>query len=102
MNQVILNQLKIEKANLIKDGVTILGVFGSFARGEETKDSDLDLLFEESTAFKLQYKGLKRVDRLEFIKKDLELKLNRKVDLVNKNTLGEIGKKYILKTVVNV
>ncbi|MDX1957857.1 MAG: nucleotidyltransferase domain-containing protein [Leptospiraceae bacterium] len=97
-----MNQLKLEKEKFEKEGLVIVGVFGSFARGDERADSDLDLLFEDSIIFKESYKGLKRVYRLEGIKKELEHILNRKVDLVNKNTLGEIAKKYILKKVVNV
>ena len=56
-------------------------IFGSFARGEEHKDSDVDLLilFDHSTPIGLFYYA--RMHR------ELEERLGRKVDLVEEGTL---------------
>ena len=37
MNAVLLDKLKEKKRLLLKDGFEIIGVFGSYARGNETK-----------------------------------------------------------------
>ena len=59
--------------------VKSLKVFGSFARGEESEASDIDLLVELSEA----------ADLLDFIPlaEFLERKLGRKVDLVTERAL---------------
>lgn len=56
-------------------------LFGSFARGEEHKDSDVDLLilFDHSTPI-----GLFSYARVH---RELEERLGRKVDLVEEGTL---------------
>lgn len=56
-------------------------LFGSFARGEENKDSDVDLLilFDHSTPI-----GLFSYARMH---RELEERLGRKVDLVEEGTL---------------
>lgn len=95
----IVRQLKIE---FEKKGILIDGVFGSFVRGQETSKSDLDLLFTEMPEFREKYKGLSRLYQLNLIKADIEKRIGRKVDLVNKNALGSIAKKYILPEVIYV
>lgn len=61
-----------------KYGIAYLGLFGSMARGEDTAESDVDLLvrFEDQTNI-----GLFELDRLQ---RDLEIRFGRKVDLVTK------------------
>ena len=71
-----------------------LGVFGSYVRGSQTRDSDLDLLVEFTQEPSL----------LEFI--DLEGRLSAllgvKVDLVMKDTLKPMIGRQILKEVVGL
>jgi predicted nucleotidyltransferase len=86
MNQVIKNKLNeffpaypIEKA----------GVFGSYARGEETPESDVDVLvrFKDKTGLTLMdYAG---------IMLDLEDVLNKKVDLVEEGTLYKFAQESV-------
>lgn len=54
--------------------VTKAGIFGSYARGEHKKGSDVDILIEMNDG-----KGLMSIISLKFM---LEKKLKRKVDLV--------------------
>lgn len=54
--------------------VNKIGLFGSFVRGEETADSDIDILVDVDPSI-----GWFFVDLKEF----LEVKLGRKVDLVS-------------------
>jgi predicted nucleotidyltransferase len=70
--------------------VKTIGVFGSYIRGEEREDSDLDILveFEEDAELSL----------LDFIGLEnyLSEELGVKVDLVEKNTLKpRIGKRIL-------
>jgi predicted nucleotidyltransferase/DNA-binding XRE family transcriptional regulator len=55
-------------------GVTIRGVFGSVARGQDSNDSDIDLLVDLPPEM-----GLVRLGRLQ---RDLEALLSARVDLV--------------------
>ena len=69
----LLRILKEQKANLkAAYGVTDIGVFGSLARGEETPDSDIDIMV------KMQPDLIKRA----CLKEELESILGKKVDVV--------------------
>ncbi len=77
--------------NEIKEfGVRKFGIFGSVVRGEETKESDLDILVQlEKETFR-SYMGLK------FFLEDL---FNRKVDLVLNTAIKESLREKILQEV---
>jgi predicted nucleotidyltransferase len=95
MNQDIISTLQIEKTNLYdKYKVTRLGVFGSFARGEETPDSDIDILVEFS-----EIPGM-----IDFLKTEeyLETVLNRKIDLVRENAIRPELKSVIMSEVIMI
>ncbi|MEX2403490.1 MAG: nucleotidyltransferase family protein [Balneolales bacterium] len=64
-----------------------IGVFGSFARGEQTDASDIDILIELQEPLGWGFFDLK-----EF----LESQLNRHVDLVTRNALKKQLKEKIL------
>lgn len=67
-----------------------IAVFGSYARGEETKESDIDLMVELKVNMGL----------FEFaeLREDLAEKLKMKVDLLTFNTVkNPLRKKYIEK-----
>jgi predicted nucleotidyltransferase len=74
--------------------INYLGIFGSYVRGEQKEDSDLDILVEFS----------KTPDLFEFIglKQDLSDILGVKVDLVMKNALKPRIGERILEEVVQV
>ena len=70
-----------------------LGVFGSFARGEQTATSDLDILVEFDGPI-----GLFGVVGLQL---DLSEHLGRKVDLVTRGSLsGRIGERILAEMVL--
>jgi hypothetical protein len=75
-------------------GIKELGIFGSYVRGEERKDSDLDLLAE--------FEDGARIGLLEFIQVENYLTdlLGVKVDLVEKSALKPRIGQLILKEVV--
>jgi uncharacterized protein len=82
-----------EKLIRQKFGVRRIGIFGSFARGEEREDSDLDVLvvFEE---------GQKTFDNYMDLKFYLEDLFGREVDLVTERALKPQLKDIIMKEVV--
>jgi hypothetical protein len=79
-------------AILRRRGVARAGVFGSFARGEQRPDSDLDLLVEfERPSSLLDMAGLKL---------DLEEFLGRRVDVVTHNGLGSRIRENVMRDLV--
>jgi hypothetical protein len=76
-----------------------LGVFGSYARGDENEKSDIDILFEMTDSFYRKYPGWDVFPVIDEIEKEFSRTLKREVDLANKNALNDIGKKYILPEV---
>jgi len=74
-------------------GVATIGLFGSFVRGEERPDSDVDIL----VTFK---RGQETFDHYMDCKFYLEDLFKRKVDLVMKGSIKKRLKPYILGEVV--
>lgn len=72
-----------------RQGVTKAAVFGSFAKGNIKRTSDIDILVK----FK-KSKSLLDLVRLKF---KLEKKLGRKVDLLTYNSIHPLLRKIILK-----
>ncbi|MBI4812716.1 nucleotidyltransferase family protein [Candidatus Falkowbacteria bacterium] len=79
---------------LKKNGVVKASVFGSFARGEEKKDSDIDMLVEfEKPKGLFFFVGLKRT---------LEKSVGKKVDLLTYNSIHPLLKDYIYKDEIKI
>ena len=68
--------------------IKAMALFGSYSRGEETKDSDIDVMVE-----------LSRPDARAFINLNHELEeiIKKKIDLVSKNGMKERYMKSIEK-----
>ena len=62
-------------------------LFGSYARGEETEDSDVDLLVKFDRSLPIGLFAYIRMHR------ELEVKLGRKVDLIEEGTLRPAAQK---------
>lgn len=80
-------QINIIKSITQKVKPTLVGVFGSYARGEQNEKSDLDILIDFET----------KVDLLELIGLEQELSemLGVRVDLVTRRSLNSSLKSYI-------
>jgi predicted nucleotidyltransferase len=80
----ILNKLKELKPIYQNEGLEILGIFGSYAKDENTKYSDIDI------AYKLDYEkfskkyigGFSKLLRINEIKEELQNILKNDVDVV--------------------
>ncbi|MBU0459976.1 MAG: nucleotidyltransferase domain-containing protein [Nanoarchaeota archaeon] len=79
---------------LKKYGVVRAGIFGSYARGEQKKKSDLDILVEIK-------KNLSLLDVVG-LQLDLQKKLKKKVDLVEYKMVKPLIKKEILQEEVKI
>lgn len=102
MQTNVLEDVKELKAKYEPEGFIILGVFGSYARGDFRDDSDLDILYELDGKFLDAYGGFDACARLADIREELIEFFGRVVDIADRSALDEIGKKYILSEVVYV
>ncbi|HPC99135.1 MAG TPA: nucleotidyltransferase family protein [Bacteroidales bacterium] len=67
-----------------------IGIFGSFARGEQKKESDIDIL--------VKFRNTISLLELARIQRELSQMLGREIDIVTENSLkNENLKKYIYK-----
>jgi predicted nucleotidyltransferase len=98
----IFEKIKSLKNSFKNDGFIIDGIFGSYARGENTKDSDVDILYHLDEVFFKKYNGFIGFKKLDEIKKQISKSLDKKIDLAPKNNLSKTAKKYILSEVVYV
>ncbi|GAA4317387.1 nucleotidyltransferase family protein [Compostibacter hankyongensis] len=90
--EIILNTLHRQRKELEKYGVQRIGLFGSFVRGDDTQESDIDLLVD----FNKQQKNLRN---LVYLGDFLEGLFDRKVDLVTPQGLSKYIGPHILKEV---
>lgn len=88
----ILTVLQQNRDAIRSYGVRRLGLFGSYARGEATKTSDLDFVVEFET---------KSFDAYMNLKEFLERLFARRVDLVLSETIKPRLRPSILKEVVH-
>ncbi len=86
---------KIAVPVLRRNNVVRAGIFGSYARGEAKKGSDIDILIEIKA---------KKFSLLDLVGLELELKekLKRKVDLVEYSTIHPLLKERILREEVPI
>ncbi|RUM45905.1 MAG: hypothetical protein DSY46_01470 [Hydrogenimonas sp.] len=67
-----------------KDGIEIIGLFGSVARGDDDIGSDIDIAYKINydKFFSIYKDGFSQILRLEEIKEELQKRLHKKVDFV--------------------
>ena len=83
------------RAEIRRLGVHRIGLFGSYIRGEQTLDSDVDLLVEFEP-------GQKSFARFTALADLLETTLGRRVDLVTRESLSPYVGPHILNEVRDV
>ena len=81
---------------LKSNNVVRAGIFGSYARGEAKKRSDIDILIEV-----MKGKKFSLLD-LVGLQMELEEKLGKKVDLLTYNGISPYLKKYILEDEIKI
>ncbi len=76
--------------------VTSAWLFGSWARGEENLDSDVDIMIEMNSDFKYSMFDIMDIAHI------IENKINRKVDLVEKGYLKDFAAKTIGNDLIKI
>lgn len=89
----VIRLLRERRREISRFGVREIGIFGSFARGEQRPDSDVDVLVDMSEPSFDAY-----MDLLFYLEKLFE----RKVDLVPRNRIKPILRKRILRETIYV
>lgn len=101
-SEIILKKLKDINPIIEKDGIKLLGLFGSYSRDEATEESDIDILIETTPEFLQKYKGLRAFIKLEELKINLEDIFHKNVDIVDKKGLLQRNNTYILNKALYV
>ncbi len=92
----ILTYLETHKADFQdKYGILSIGLFGSYARGEETEESDIDIAIELK-------KEKKNIHTFLALKREMENVFKTKVDLGIESSLKPIAKERIKKEIIYV
>ena len=88
MHKLIVDNLTQIKDICKKYHISYLGLFGSYARGDQTEESDID--------FAADFPPKTSLLKLGRIQRELEALLHKKIDLVARGAIKENRKKYIL------
>ena len=89
-----LEKLKLNIIRILKKrNVKKAGIFGSYVRGKQKKNSDIDILIEPPNGIGFGFAG---------IQLELEDKLKKKVDLVSYNGISPYIKKKILSQEIKI
>ena len=85
--EFIIKTLATLKPKYEKDGLVILGLFGSYAKNQQTKYSDIDIAYKlDYDKFSIKYKdGFSKLLKIDDIKKDLQSVFHTKIDLIPNN-----------------
>ncbi|MBU1104727.1 nucleotidyltransferase domain-containing protein [Candidatus Parcubacteria bacterium] len=94
----MISRQKIEKIREIcqSQPIEFLGLFGSMARQEQTKTSDVDLLIRYQNTSHPSISDHVRIED------QLENALKRNVDLVTEKSLNERLKPYVYKDLITI
>lgn len=98
---LILEYLIELKPILFTKKILLVGFFGSFARGEETVYSDIDIAIQKDKHYLTLKSAYDYFDDVEFVKKSLMQKFHRKVDVFDIDSASSM-KQSILKDMVYV
>ena len=102
MDKNLIEKIKIKKQELLKDGFKIVAIFGSYARGEEKNDSDIDILYDITPTFVKKFKGFEVFFKLNEIRRELEKELNKKVDIATIDNSSKTFKEFAFKDTIYV
>jgi predicted nucleotidyltransferase len=102
--QNITSLISEKKKQYMLEGFEIIGIFGSYARGNANKYSDVDIAYKlDFDTFDKQFKGgFSKLLRIEEIKDELQKLLHLKVDLISINSDNVRFKKRIEKDMLYV
>jgi len=102
MNPALINKLQNLKKRYLKEGFEIVGIFGSYARGEEDLYSDIDIAYKLNHNKFYKDDAFEKLFRLEEIQNELEKNLKKRVDIVSLNSPNERLKNEIEKEIIKI
>lgn len=102
MNAALLYKLKELKAKYQPEGFEIVGLFGSFARNEETESSDVDIAYRIAKGFIANFRGFDAFVRLEEIREEIKNILGKDVDLAPIDSSSRTFQNVLKRDLVNV
>ena len=91
----LINKKKQIEALRLKYGARRIRVFGSVARGEESKDSDIDFLIDFPRGYDLFTQRLPLTDSLQEL-------LGRPVDLIPEHEVNRHMKDHVLQEAIDI
>jgi predicted nucleotidyltransferase len=104
MQSILLDKIRIIKERYKDDGIEIVGLFGSVARGDDDLFSDVDITYkiDYELFFKKYQDGFSQILKINEIKEALEKELKRRVDFIPLNSSNKSLKKEIKRNLVYV
>ncbi|MCK5109884.1 MAG: nucleotidyltransferase domain-containing protein [Arcobacteraceae bacterium] len=99
---IILTKLKSMQPTFEKEGVNLLGLFGSYSRDEAREDSDIDILIETTPQFSKINRGFSAYSKLAELKSILENTFDKNIDFTDKQGLLDHNNTYILNKAIYV
>ena len=100
--EYILKELTKLQPIFNKEGVNILGLFGSYSRDEATQDSDIDILIETTPKILNDNIGWDAYVKLDELKDLLKEKFQKNIDFADKQGLLDHNNTYILNKAIYV
>ena len=97
----ILKYLTTAKYKYEEEGFLIKALFGSYSRGEENAQSDVDVLVEATPKFANKY-GFGAIERIKEIQAELSILIGVPVDLADSTGMSKTGKKFIIDRAIYV
>ena len=98
----IIKTIQFLKPKYKKLGIEILGIVGSYARGDFKDNSDVDILYKIEDKILLYENPFKVFSMLNDFKRDISQYLQKKINIIDISTLNDIAKKYMLKDKIDV
>ena len=98
----ILAYLKELKAELEKDGIVELGLFGSYAKGTASASSDIDIVIRTSDEFYQKFRGFKAAIFLGELRESIENHFGLSTDLCNLRNYDDEKRKNFFKGAIYV
>jgi len=99
--EYILSYLSDIKADLLKDGIEKIGLFGSFAKDKADQFSDIDIAIKINKSYLNEHDVWEYFNLIESIKQSLLGKFSRKVDIYDLDSTGDVQNK-ISKEIIYV
>ncbi len=100
----ILKTLQEQNNIYQKDGISLVGLFGSFANDEDDNFSDIDIAYKiDYPIFSKKFSdGFSKILKLEDIKNELEVLFHKKIDFVSLNSNNKTFIEHIKKELIYV